>query len=209
MTSLAASSHQRGVAELEDPIANRSLPSRRSSIRRARLPAVALIIISVAVALTLVGCAGDQAGYDAPAVNGTLGNAGDIALRDVLIPNPRTPQGSYPAGSTVPVLLAMVNQGNRPDKLIAVSSPAASQVQLSGSTDIPPGSTVISTANSAALNPPPTTPLVAGRLRITLTLSRVLPDGLNIPITFQFRRAGTVTLSVPTTGAPVEAISGS
>lgn len=196
MTSLAASSHQLG-----------STTSGHNP--RARLTAMALII-SLAAALTLVGCAGNQAGYDAPAVNGTLGNAGDIiALRDVLIPNPRTPQGSYPAGSTVPVLLAIVNQGNRTDKLTAVSSPAANQVQLSGSTDIPPGSTVVSTASSAALNTPPTDPLVAGRLRITLTLSRILPDGLSIPITFQFRHAGTVTLSVPTTGAPSEAISGS
>lgn len=102
-------------------------------ILRLRLGAVALIIISFAVALTLVGCAGNQASYDSPAVDGTFGNVGNtIAMRDVLIPNPRTSQGIYPVGSTVPVLLAIVNQGNQTDKLIAVTSPAASQPSTAG-----------------------------------------------------------------------------
>lgn len=157
----------------------------------------------------LVGCAGNQAGYDAPAVDGTSGNIGNtIALRDVMIPNPHDPQDSYPAGSTVPVLVAIVNQGNQTDKLIAVTSPAAGQVQMVGTTDIPPGSTVLSTASSALSNAPITTPLVAGQLRITLTLNRILRDGLSIPVTFQFRHAGTVTLSVPT-GARSDVISSS
>lgn len=176
---------------------------------RARITAVALVIISFALALTLVGCAGNQAGYDAPAVDGTSGNIGNtIALRDVMIPNPHNPQDSYPAESTVPVLVAIVNQGNQTDRLIAVTSPAASQVQMAGTTDIPPGSTVLSTASAAVSNAPITTPLVAGRLRITLTLNRILRDGLSIPITFQFRHAGTVTLSVPT-GARSDVISSS
>jgi Transcription factor WhiB len=38
MTTLAASAHRRGVAVLEDPIANKALASRRSSSRR-RVPA--------------------------------------------------------------------------------------------------------------------------------------------------------------------------
>lgn len=144
-----------------------------------------------------------------PAVDGAFGNVGNtIALRDVLIPNPHTPQEAYPAGSTVPVLLAIVNQGNQADKLVAVTSPAASEVQMVGTTDIPPGDTVISTASSAPTNAPPTSPLVVGRLRIMLTLNRVLSAGLNIPLTFELQHAGMVTLWVPT-GARSDVISSS
>jgi copper(I)-binding protein len=42
----------------------------------------------------------------------------------------------------VPVLLAIVNQGNKADKLVAVTSPAVSRVQLTGTTDIPHAGTV-------------------------------------------------------------------
>jgi hypothetical protein len=171
-----------------------------------RLTVATRIIISCAVALALVGCA-NQKTPDVSAVDGAFGNAGNtIALRDVLIPNPHTPQEAYPAESTVPVLLAIVNQGNQADKLVAVTSPAASQVQMMGTTDIPPGDTVISTTGSAPINAPPTSPTVVDRLRIMLTLNRVLHAGRNIPLTFEFQHAGTVTLLVPT-GARSDVIS--
>jgi copper(I)-binding protein len=173
---------------------------------QGRLTVAARIIISCAVALALVCCA-NQTTPDVSAVDGASGNAGNtITLRDVLIPNPHTPQEAYPAGFTVPVLLAIVNQGNQADKLVAVTSPAARQVQTMGTTDIPPGDTVISTTSSAPINAPPTSPMAQGRLRIILTLNRVLRAGLNIPITFEFQHAGTVTLWVPT-GARSDVIS--
>jgi copper(I)-binding protein len=173
---------------------------------QGRLTVAARIIISCTVALAMVGCA-NQTTPDVSAVDGAFGNAGNtIALRDVLIPNPHTPQEAYPAGSTVPVLLAIVNQGNQADKLIAITSPAASQVQMVGTTDIPPGDTVISTTSSTPTNAPAAGPMVLERLRIMLTLNRVLRAGLNIPLTFEFQHAGTVTLGVPT-GARSDVIS--
>jgi copper(I)-binding protein len=182
-------------------------PREDAATMQGRFTVAACIVISCAVAFALVGCAGNQTGFDAPAVDGAFGNAGNtIALRNVLIPNPQTPREAYPAGSTVPVLLAIVNQGNKADKLVAVTSPAASQVQLTGITDIPPGDTVISTVSSAPINAPATSPLVVGRLQIMLTLNRVLRAGLNIPLTFGFQHAGAVTLWVPT-GARSDVIS--
>jgi hypothetical protein len=176
---------------------------------QGRLTVVARIIISCTVALALVGCAANQTTHGVSAVDGAFGKAGNtIVLRDVLFPNPHTPQEAYPAGSTVPVLLAIVNQGNQADKLVAVTSPAASQVQMVGTTNIPPGDTVISTVSSTPINAPPTSPRDVDRLRIMLTLNRVLRAGLNIPVTFEFQEAGTVTLSVPT-GARSDVISNS
>ena len=176
---------------------------------QCRLTVATRILISCVVALAVVGCA-NQATPDVSAVDGAFGNAGNtIALRDVLIPDPHTPQEAYGAGSTVPVLLAIVNQGNQADELVSVTSPAASQVQMVGTTDIPPGDTVISsTASSASTNALPTSPMVVGKLRIMLTLNHVLRAGLGIPLTFTFQDAGTVTLWVPI-GARSDVTSGS
>lgn len=163
---------------------------------RVPLTIAARIVACFAAALALAGCgAGQIAQTDSQvaAVDGSFGNVGNsIALRNVLLPYPPSPTGTYPAGSTVPVVLTIVNQGDQPDELVAVTSPAG-QGWVLGSTQIPGGTTVISTAGSAG----PTSPLVVGELRILLSTTKPLRAGLNTPITFQFRKAGTLTLPVP------------
>jgi copper(I)-binding protein len=161
------------------------------------LTITARIIVCCAATLALVGCSAGQitqTDSQVAAVNGTSGNLGDtIALRDVQIPYPPNHSGSYPAGSTVPVLLAIVNQGSNADELITVTSPAASQALILGTAQIPSGATVVSTDGGAV----DTSPLVAGQLRILLTTTRPLHPGLNTPLTFQFRNAGQLTIPVP------------
>jgi copper(I)-binding protein len=119
----------------------------------------------------------------------------------VRIPYPSTSNGTYPAGSTVPVLLTIINLGSTTDELIAVTSPAASQGLVLGTTQIPPGTTVISTAGATE----PTSPLVVGELRVLLTTSQPVRAGLNTPLTFQFRNAGSLTLPVPMAAPPTSA----
>jgi hypothetical protein len=109
----------------------RQTPQGRRGRDAGRLTVAARIIICCALVLALVGCAGNQTGFDMPAVDGTFGDVGNtIALRDVLIPNPRTPHEVYPTGPTVPVLLAIVNKSKQADGLVGVTSSAASQVLL-------------------------------------------------------------------------------
>jgi hypothetical protein len=102
----------------------------------------ARIVACCAVALVLVSCAAGQIAQtdsQVAAVDGASGNVGNtIALRDVLIPYPPNPAGSYPIGSTVPVPLSIINQGDSTDELIGVDSPVASQVLVEGTTQIPP-----------------------------------------------------------------------
>lgn len=164
------------------------------------------IVACCATALALVGCGAGQitqTDNQVSAVGGASGNAGNaIALRDVLIPYPHDQQGTYPAGSAVPVLLTIVNQENSADELIAVTSPAASQAFVLGTTQIPPGTTVTSTAGAVSSRGEPSSPLVAGELRVVLTTTRPLHAGLDTPVTFQFRKAGTVTLRVPMAAPP-------
>ncbi len=169
---------------------------------RVPLSVAARSVVCCAAVLALVGCGAGQitqTDSQVAAVNGAYGNVGStIALRDVLIPYPSSPDGTYPAGSTVPVLLTIVNQGNRADELLGATSPTAGQAVIVGTTQIPPGTTVISTAGAAPL----TSPLVVGELRILLTTTAPLRAGLNTPVTFQFRNAGKLTLPVPMATPP-------
>lgn len=166
---------------------------------------VACCVCALTVALPVVGCGAGQitqTDRQVAAVDGAFGNVGNaIALRNVYIPYPPNKDGTYPAGSTVPVILTIINQGRSPDELIGVSSPAAGQAAVLGTTQIPAGTTVISTAGAAE----PTSPLVVGELRVLLTTSQPLRAGLNTPLTFQFRNAGKITLPVPMAPAATSA----
>jgi periplasmic copper chaperone A len=156
---------------------------------------------ALTVALPLVGCAAGQitqTDRQIAAVDGSAANVGTIALRNVFIPYPQNPNGIYPAGSTVPVVVTIINQGSSPDQLITVSGPAVSQAAVLGTTQLPGGTTVISTTGSTG----PTSPLVIGELRVLLTTNQPLHAGLNTPLTFQFRDAGKVTLPVPMGTSP-------
>jgi copper(I)-binding protein len=168
---------------------------------RALVNAATRIVTCCAATLALVGCAAgqiSQTSREFSAVDGTSGNVGNsIALRDVLIPYPHNRMGSYPIGSTVPVLLSIINQGHSSDELVGVDSPAASQVLVEGTTQVPPGATLTSTPHAAPMNVQPTSRLISGELRIVLTTNQVLQAGLDTPITFQFQHAGNLTLPVP------------
>ena len=168
---------------------------------RVPLTIAANIVACCAAALALVGCGAGQitqTDNQVAAVDGAFGNVGNvIALRDVLLPYPPSQAATYPPGSTVPVVATIINQGDRPDELVAVTSPTGQALVL-GTTQIPPGTTVISTAGSAG----PTSPLVVGELRILLTNTAPLHAGLTTPITFRFRNAGTLTLPVPMSVPP-------
>jgi copper(I)-binding protein len=176
---------------------------------RGPLSVAARSMACCAAVLALVGCGAGQitqTDNQVAAVNGAYGNVGStIALRDVLIPYPSSPDGTYPARSTVPVLLTIVNQGNSADELLGVTSPAAGRAVVLGTTQIPPGTTVISTAGTAPSPGEPTSPLVVGELRILLTTTAPLHAGLNTPVTFQFRNAGKLTLPVPMATPPTRA----
>jgi periplasmic copper chaperone A len=178
--------------------------SRRHRLMRRPLAVTALIAVCCATATALAGCSAGQitqTDSQVAAVDGANGDVGNnIALRDVLIPFPAGHDGTYPAGSNVPVLLTIINQGTSADELIAVTSPAASQVLVVGTRTIPPGTNVTSTDGSTPASVK--SPLVVGELRIVLITNRPLRAGLSTPVTFVFRGAGTVTVPVPMAALP-------
>ncbi len=170
-------------------------------IMRAPLTAAVHIVACCAAALVLGGCGAGQitqTDSQVGAVDGASGNVGNsIALRNVRIPYPPNQTGAYPIGSTVPALLSIINQGDSADELVGVDSPAASQVLVEGITQVPPGTTLTGIAGSAPVGIQPTSPVVVGELRVALTTNQVLHAGLDIPVTFQFRHAGKLSLPVP------------
>jgi periplasmic copper chaperone A len=180
--------------------------SRRHRLMRHCLPAAALVTVICASAPALASCSAGQitqTDSQVAAVDGAYGDVGNsIALRDVLIPAPSSSDGTYPAGSNVPVLLTIVNQGTSADELISVTSPAADRVLVLGTRIIPPGTNVTSTVASVPGTGQPQSPLVAGQLRIVLDTTQPLRAGLNTPVTFAFRNTGTLTVLVPMAAPP-------
>lgn len=101
---------------------------------RKLVPAVA---IGFSALLGIVGCSAGQVAQTAemePAVNGNSAQAGDIALRDVMVAYPDGE--AYKAGDDAPLLLTIINTGNQDDELVGVTSPAG-QVEPIGNPKIP------------------------------------------------------------------------
>jgi copper(I)-binding protein len=169
---------------------------------------VTLIVACCAAVLTLAGCgAGQVTQTDAQvaAVDGANGNAGNIALRDVVVRYPDTGD-SYPVGSDIPLYFTIVNQGTVADELMSVTTPVARQVQVRGNTTIPAGLSVTNTEDGAAgaSSAPSASPLDYDKLSIVLVgINRELRPGPDIEITFVFRNAGSVTIPVPM-GSPTD-----
>lgn len=170
----------------------------------------ARIVTCCVAAFALAGCGAGQTAQtasQAAAVDGVNADLGALALRDVLIPYPEDRNGTYPSGSDVPVQLTIINQTSNADTLLSLSTPAARRVLLEGTTTILAQMSVSGVPELGAPAAPtaaPVSPPNLGELRVVLVDTvRPLRPGLNIELTFVFRNAGPVTLSVPM-GPPSE-----
>jgi len=101
-----------------------TVPVRRSAGTAAGLAAL----------LLLAGCGSGQRAQTyqersvAEATNGAIGS---IAVRGISVTAPTTGT-TYPAGSSAPVALTLVNEGADDDVLMSASTPAATSVQVKG-----------------------------------------------------------------------------
>ena len=130
------------------------------------------LVIRIALLLGALGALGGcatgqitQTASQAAAVNGASGQAGPIAVRDAELAYPENGKRFYPADSSAPLRMTIVNTGAAEDKLVAVRSPLAASVRVEGTTTIPgrnairvvpAGQTQASTAK--ATTPPPASP---------------------------------------------------
>jgi len=147
--------------------------------RRPLVPALA-----VAAALTLSACAAGQISQTADqvsAIDGGNGRVGQIGVLNALLTNPKG--NEYAKGSSAPLRLWLSNEGVKDDTLTRITTPAAASVKISGKAAVPGQSLKDFSGEST---------------QFTLEgLTDTITHGESVPITFQFERAGTVTINVP------------
>ncbi|EIV95383.1 copper chaperone PCu(A)C [Frankia sp. QA3] len=164
------------AAAPRDDAAPRSAFRRRMTSRRVGVALLASVIGSAGLA----SCA---SGNDAmtnlsrTTTNSVAGSVGPITLRNIYVAGPVS------QGDSAPIVSAFFNAGGEPDTLVSVSSPEAGSGQPPKSADLPAGGGRIFTADDSA-----------PALR---DVKRNLLIGSQLPITFTFAKAGSVTLDVP------------
>lgn len=172
---------------------------------RTRRSARALAGVAGAAALTgllLSGCGTgqiSQTSRQVAAVNGANATVGSVDLRDVQVAYPTAPAGPdalYRQGGAAPLVATLVNTAPVADRLLSVTSPAAASVQIQGDPTMPQDIALVSPGNLQL------SPTNAKRVQLVAEgLTRPVPAGAQIPMTFVFEKAGSVTVTVPT-GVP-------
>ena len=140
--------------------------------------------------LAVPAVAGCEAGLNAPtlefhpASSGAYANFNGISVSNAFVL--AAPSGSpVPAGGSASLFVGLFNTGTANDKLLSVSAPnAAASVTIRG------GGVVIPAEGSANLTGPEPTVVLK-------SLTKPLAGGQSIPVTFDFARAGALTLDVP------------
>ncbi|HEX4586458.1 MAG TPA: hypothetical protein VH185_00630 [Mycobacterium sp.] len=138
-----------------------------------------------------------------PAVNGSMVDLNDIALRNIRIRAEQTGPVVQP-GRNVELALVATNQSPlRADTLVAVTS-GIGNVTLAGNTAIPVGGILIvdspERAHAGALE----TPQPVNAATATVMLSKPITNGLTYDLTFEFAHAGEATVGVPVVSADTD-----
>lgn len=113
--------------------------ARQNFTGRLRLAPAAVM----GIALALVGCSAGQIAQTAgmePAINGGIGQAGTIAIRNVQLAYPQG--GAYPQGASAVLLGTIVNTGQTDDELVSARTPVA-DIAITGDRALPAGRTLV------------------------------------------------------------------
>jgi copper(I)-binding protein len=121
------------------------------------------------------------------------GRVGDLRLLSVSIASPGPRGSTHLAGDTAALLLTVANDGQDDDALTAVDTDVAQQVVLrDGDGPAEERLDVAVPAGGVAVLRE-----VSGKHLELSRLQETLRSGFSVPVTFEFRDAGTVTLQVP------------
>ncbi|RJQ88590.1 copper chaperone PCu(A)C [Amycolatopsis panacis] len=182
-------------------------------------------VSALGAALVLAGCGAGQitqTDTQQPAVNGTYAQAQTLVLRNAAVRYQATGVG-YSAGDAAPLTLTVVNQGQRDDKLVSVTSAGTtSPATVTGDTAIvaghslvigppdavestneqnTPGPAVPSSPSSNPARPSSSSPAAEakpGIAKVVLQgLKQPLWPGMTIPVTFTFQNAGPIVVDLP------------
>ncbi|PKW13886.1 copper chaperone PCu(A)C [Saccharopolyspora spinosa] len=170
-----------------------SRPQHLKAVRLRLIPAA----IGLGAVVALAGCSAGQVtetDTQVAAVNGGSGDLKQIAIRNATFTFP-TSDASYPAGSSAPIQLVLINEGPN-DKLVQVTSPYAASATLGGITEVPSRTALHAVGQSAAVQQGETP--ADREVQITLNgFKQDITPGVTVPVTFVFEKAGSVTVQVP------------
>lgn len=150
-------------------------------MRPGRVPA-AMAVAVTATAMLVAGCGDSQPAATQPGITGANAKVGQVLLRDVKVTT-----GIAGASRDATARLTLVNQAGQPDALTAVASDVAARVEMFANTGC--------TATAARIALPVG---LSAQYTIRLRDLRIgLVRGGNVPITFTFANAGTITVPTP------------
>ena len=169
----------------------------RSSRRSAKLAALAAGAVIAAGAIA--GCSAGQVSQTAmqqSAVDGNQAVINNVALRNVRIQALQTGDFLRP-GATVDLVLVAVNQSpDITDKLVGITTDIG-KVTVTGDPVLPAsGVLFIGGPNSQHKNAVDAVEN-AHSVKATVTLTKPITNGLDYDFTFNFEKAGSVTVAVP------------
>lgn len=168
----------------------------RIDSRRAATSRVGLAVGSMLAAAALAGCGAGQVSQVAtqePAVNGTIGSAGPIALRNVHIQAVETGDALEPGSEVALIFTAANNSPDTSDRLVGVTSDVGT-VTVTGNTAVPAnGMLSVGTPDGVQLSSVES----ADAANATVALTKPIRNGLTYNFTFSFDKAGQTTVSVP------------
>jgi periplasmic copper chaperone A len=179
------------------------------TVTRNRRLRTCLVGTLAAGTLALSGCGAGQiaqTSHEGAAVNGSSAQIGDIVVRDMQVVYPRQPssQGAvYAQGGAAQLKFGIVNEGSTADRLVRVSSPAATAVQVGGDASLPKDILLVGGGEGG------TAPAGVRPTTIELTgLTAPIRAGVPVPITLTFERAGSTTVLAPVGSPPEGAAAG-
>ena len=165
---------------------------------RSSAVAAGLAACGLAATVALSGCGVGQVSQMAtqePAVNGTSGNLGPISLRNVHLRAAQSTDYVQP-GRDVELLFVAVNSSpDVNDKLVSITSDVGN-VTLTGDTSIPANG-VLTVGEPDGQIAPLEAAENADAAEAAVALSKPITNGLTYNFTFDFEKAGDITVTVP------------
>ena len=169
----------------------------RASRRSARVAALAAGGLIGAVALA--GCSAGQVSQTATqqsAVDGNQAVINNVALRNVRIQALQTGDFLRP-GATVDLVLVVINQSpDVTDKLVGITTDIG-KVTVTGDPTLPAGGTLFVGAPNGQDKKAVDAVEDADSVKATVTLAKPITNGPNYKFTFDFEKAGSVSVAVP------------
>ena len=173
-------------------------PKSTSSRRPAKLAALAAAALIGAGAIA--GCSAGQVSQTAmqqSAVDGNQAVINNVALRNVHIQALQTGAFLRP-GATVDLVLVAVNESpDITDKLVGITTDIG-KVTVSGGDPTLPASGVLFVGSQNGQSKKSVSAVEnANWVKATVALSKPITNGLNYEFTFNFEKAGSVSVAVP------------